>query len=61
MQHVARDLDPVVDEDRLHLCDDRAGDLEVRASPVFRILCLARPLRRHTNAAGEPDVAVGDQ
>ena len=61
VQHLTADDLPVVDEDGLHLSNDRALNSEVRVPPVISILGAAGPLRRYADAACEADRAVDDQ
>ena len=46
LQYLARGLDPVVHEGRLHLRDRRALEPVVRVAPMLAILRIARPSRR---------------
>ncbi|MNR03430.1 hypothetical protein D3C85_1193210 [compost metagenome] len=57
----AAHLDPVVEEDRLHLGHHGAFDLEMRVAPMLGVLGVAGPFRRNAHAAGEADPAVDDQ
>jgi hypothetical protein len=52
MQHLARHLDPVLHERRLHLRDRGTLETEVRVAPVVRILRVAAPLVADAGAAG---------
>jgi len=61
VQHVTRRLQPVVVEDGLHLCDDRAFRLEVGVAPMIGILGVARPFVADAHAAGEADGPVDHQ
>jgi hypothetical protein len=61
VENLARDLQPVVGEDRLDLGDRRTFDPEVRVSPVIRILPMAAPLVGDADAAGESRPAVDGQ
>ncbi|MCY1291616.1 hypothetical protein D9M70_408110 [compost metagenome] len=61
MWHLAADLDPVVQKDRLHLSHHRPLDLKMRVAPVLRILGMASPLRSNTNTAGEANFAIDNQ
>jgi hypothetical protein len=56
MQDVARDLDPFVDEDRLHLCANGANDEEVRVTSMprgrsmWRSIFVSSPTKSETNS-----------
>lgn len=61
VHHLARDFQPVVHENSLHLGDGRALDLEMGVAPVVGILAGACPLGRNAHTAGEAGFAVNDQ
>jgi hypothetical protein len=61
LQHLARGLDPVVEEGGLHLRHGRAFDPVVRIAPVFGIFGVAQPLVGDAHATGEADLAVHHQ
>ena len=54
-------LDPVVQERRLELVDDRALHAKVRVAPVVLVLGVAQPLVGHADTAGESYSPVHDQ
>ena len=61
VQHVAADLDPVVQEHRLHLRHHRTGHRIVHVAPVPGVLRIAGPLRAYTHAAGETQATIDDE
>ena len=60
-QHLAGALEPVLGERALEPADDRTADAYVRVAPVVRVLGIAGPFPGDADAAGQPDLAVGDE
>ena len=61
VQDFAGELDPVVEEHRLHLRHHRPFDGEVAVAPVLRVLGVTGPLGRDADTAGEAELAVDDE
>jgi hypothetical protein len=61
MGHLAAHLDPVVQEDRLHLAHHRTFDLEMRVAPMLGVLRPARPFGGDPDASGKIQPAIDHQ
>ena len=61
MQHLARDLEPVVQKRGLHLRHGGAAHQVVRVAPVVGVLRVARPRGRNAHASGKAHLPVHHQ
>jgi hypothetical protein len=61
LKNLAANFEPIVEEGRLKLEDDRPGDAVVRVSPMLRRLGVSGPLVRDADAPGKSDLAVDHQ
>jgi hypothetical protein len=61
VEHFGPDLEPVVEEGRLHLRDGGTLQAEVAVTPVLRILRVARPVVRDADSAREGHPPVHDE